>query len=352
VWWRAALVALAAAAALAPVPSHLVERVYSSGVYPLWQPHITRLSNLTPVALLDVLLIVVVATWIAVTVRDVRRGSWLRAAVSAGLRTIVWSAGFYIVFLGVWGLNYRRVPLVEVLQFDASAVSPASVRDLAFATVDRMNVLYGDGHRATAAAAGDVDSSLAAAFSRALGDLGRSAVIVPARPKWTVLDAYFRRAGVDGMTDPYFLETLVAGELLPVERPFVVAHEWSHLAGIADEGEANFVGWLTCMRGVPAYQYSASLLLYAELAGALRGRDRSLVAARLAQGPRDDLLAIARRHEQHVNRRVAAVGWRVYDRYLKANHVERGAASYADVVRLIIGVRVSASGVPLRRSVE
>jgi len=51
------------------------------------------------------------------------------------------------------------------------------------------------------------------------------------------------------MTDPYFLETLIASDLLPFERSFVAAHEWSHLAGIADEGEANLAGWLTCLRG-------------------------------------------------------------------------------------------------------
>jgi hypothetical protein len=60
---------------------------------------------------------------------------------------------------------------------------------------------------------------------------------------------YFKAAGVEGMTDPFFLETLVAGDLLPFERPFVIAHEWSHLAGFANEGEANFLGWLTCMKG-------------------------------------------------------------------------------------------------------
>jgi hypothetical protein len=39
---------------------------------------------------------------------------------------------------------------------------------------------------------------------------------------------------------------------------------------------------------------------------------------------------------------VAAAGWRVYDRYLKANNVPEGTASYADVVRLALGVRLSA----------
>ena len=346
---RIALVIMAAAAALVPVPAGLVEKVYSSGLYPAWQPLATRVSNLTPIALLDVLMIAVAVAWIGAVVRDARRRSWHHTLVRASVRTIVWGAGFYTLFLAAWGLNYRRLPLVETLQFDAGAVSPESVHDLATATVARLNALYAEAHAASVAATDRVDPALSTAFARALADLGRPTVFVPAWPKGTVLNPYFRRAGVDGMTDPYFLETLVAHELLPVERPFVVAHEWSHLAGIADEGEANFAGWLTCVRGQPAHQYSGALLLYAELSSALRGRDRALVASRLAQGPRDDLFAIARRHEQNVNPRVADVGWRVYDRYLKANRVERGAASYDEVVRLVLGVRFSPDGVPLRR---
>jgi hypothetical protein len=351
VWPRVAVVTLAAVAALVPLPPRLVERVYSSGLYPVWQAFVTRVSNLTPVALLDVLLIALAASWIGAAVYDIRRRSWPRAGARMLARTIVWSAGFYILFLAGWGLNYRRVPLADTLQFDAGAVSPAGARDLALAAVDRINGLHAEAHGAPPSAAA-VDPSLSAAFTRTLGDLGRSTAIAPARPKSTMLGLYFRRAGVEGMTDPYFLETLVAGELLPFERPFVIAHEWSHLAGIADEGEANFVGWLTCLRAAPAQQYSGWLFLHTELAGALGRGDRSIVAARLAAGPRDDLVAIGRRREQYLNRRVADVGWQVYDRYLKANRVERGAESYADVVRLVLGVRFSASGVPLRKISE
>ena len=348
---RLALVIVAAAAALVPLPPRLVEQLYSSAFYPAWQPFATRASNLTPIALFDVLLLLVAVAWIAAVVRDAARRSLVQTLGRALLRTIVWSASFYLLFLAGWGLNYRRVPLVETLQFDAEAVRPDSARDLASATVSRANALHDEAH-AAASAGGLVDPALAAAFSRTLGDLGRPTVFVPARPKGTLLDPYFRRAGVDGMTDPYFLETLVDGELLPVERPFVVAHEWSHLAGIADEGEANFMGWLTCMRGAPAHQYSAALFLYAELSAVLAARDRAQVGARMAEGPRDDLLAIARRHARDVNPRVAAVGWRVYDRYLKANRVERGTESYADVVRLVLGVRHSPDGAPLLKSAE
>jgi hypothetical protein len=139
------------------------------------------------------------------------------------------------------------------------------------------------------------------------------------------------------MTDPFFLETLVASDLLPFERPFVVAHEWSHLAGFADEGEANFIGWLTCLRGDVPAQYSGWLSLYTELASGLPRRDRVDLAAGLAPGPRADLQAMADRLARNVSPAVSAAGWRVYDQYLKANRIEAGAASYAEVVRLALG---------------
>ena len=41
-----------------------------------------------------------------------------------------------------------------------------------------------------------------------------------------------------------------------------------------------------------------------------------------------------------VNPRVSAAGWQIYDSYLKANRIESGAASYAEVVRLVLGVRL------------
>ena len=43
----------------------------------------------------------------------------------------------------------------------------------------------------------------------------------------------------------------------------------------------------------------------------------------------------------------AWAGWRVYDSYLKANRVEAGAASYAEVVRLVLGARLASGGAPL-----
>ena len=348
--WAPLLLGIAAVvAAVLPIPAGLVERAYSGGFYRVFQPQVTSLSNRLPFSMLDATLALVVTLWAALAARDfVQLHPRRRAARSVAGRSIAWAAAAYLVFLAAWGLNYRRVRLTDSLRFDQTRVTAAAVQAAAAAAVDRLNALYAPG-RADQAGGASIDPALLDAMQTALADIGHRHRLVGGRPKTTLLDPYFRRAGVDGMTDPIFLETLVSTDVLPFERPFVVAHEWAHLAGIADEGEANFVGWLACLRAPPAAQYSAWLFLYRELAQSLPADQRASIAAALAAGPRADLRAIRDRIVAHVNPRVAAAGWSVYDSYLKANRVEAGAASYGEVVRLVLGTRLASGQQPLER---
>src|SRR5438874_8144505 len=344
---RGLLLGAAVVAAVAPTPAEAVDRLYAAGLYTRVQPLLTTMSNLTPVALLDLLVATAAAAWVGLAWRDVRaRTGRGRGVVVVLVRTATWSAAAYLAFLAAWGLNYRRVPLVEALPFDASHVTSDAARRAAADAVERLNALHDQAHAIGWPAADAIDAGLVDGLHRAVRDLRRGAAIVPARPKRTALDVYFRRAGVDGMTDPFFLETLVASDVLPFERPFLVAHEWAHLAGFADEGDANFVGWLACMRSATAAQYSGWLFLYSQLAQSIGPRDAAPIAAQLAEGPRADLRAIRDRFIRHVNPRVAAAGWGAYDAYLRANRIDAGTNSYALVVRLVLGARLP-SGAPV-----
>ena len=334
----AAIVAAAAVAALVPLPPAAVERFYSSSSYLIWQHGATGLSNHVGIALFDLLLVGVAGLWVVCAAADVRRGA-LRGVVRIVRRTIVWGAVIYLAFLASWGLNYRRVALAERLALDRRALTPDAARALTERTVERVNALYAPARAEGFPAGGIIDPRFAAAFDRAQRDLGAIRTAAPGRPKHTWLDLYFRRAVVDGMTDPFFLETLTASDLLPFERTFAVAHEWSHLAGYANEGEANFVGWLTCLRGDEAQQYSGWLFLYSEAAATLPPAERASVARRLDEGPRGDLRAIAARIARNESPRVADAGWRAYNQYLKANRVEGGTRSYGEVVSLVLGTR-------------
>jgi hypothetical protein len=338
---------VAVIAAIVPFPAVLVEKYYSRGLYVPLQRLVTAVSNLAPFALFDAVILLTAGWWLTRLAGDLRQHRGGRRALGRVLaRTATVAALLYLAFLAMWGWNYRRVPLVEQFAFDVSAVTPAAARELALAAVTALNVLHAPAHRSGFADFGP-EGDLAAAFARTQRGLGLEPQARPGRPKRSLLDRYFVSAGVAGMTDPFFLETLVASDLLPVERPFVVAHEWGHLAGFADEGEANLVGWLACIRGPESAQYSGWLFLYDEVAGSLAARDRSEVAAVLAPGPRADLRSIAERLRRNVNPALSAAGWRVYDSYLKANRIEAGTRSYAEVVRLMLGIEFDENWNPL-----
>jgi hypothetical protein len=163
---------------------------------------------------------------------------------------------------------------------------------------------------------------------------------VPGRVKPTLLAAYFRMAGVDGLTAPLALETLLNPDLVDVERPFTLAHEWAHLAGHAPEADANFVAWQVTSppEADPVTRYSGWLFLLSEAAQQVPAAARREALAALAAGPRDDLAAIARRQAARVAV-VERVGWRVYDSYLRSQGVAEGVASYSRVIELIVRAR-------------
>lgn len=331
------LIGAAALAALAPLPPVLIERWYSNAVYPPLQHALTRASNLVPVSLFDVTCAVALAALLISCMRAVRRAGWMKGFALALARAIVSAAAVYLVFLACWGLNYRRVPLQDKLAFDDDRLTRAGTDAFGARVVAELNALYLPAH-------GTRESldTLAAAFESSLHAL-RAPPIVVGRPKETLFGGYFHAAAIAGMTDPFFLETLVAPDLLDVERPFVIAHEWAHLAGYADESEANFVAWLTCTRADPRAQYSAWLGLFGHAFDA--AHDKRTMLRSLQPGPRIDLQAIADRYAE-TPPVVRFAARETYDRYLKANRVERGVESYDAVIELIVGTQFGAEGFP------
>ena len=256
----------------------------------------------------------------------------------------------YLWFLAAWGLNYQRQPLREQLDFRDDRITHAALRELAERTVDSLNALHVDAHQAGWPDLAATPAALAPSFVRAQRDLALPWTAHAGRPKRTLFNFYFTRVSIDGMTGPFFLETLTNETLLPFERAATIAHEWSHLAGYADESEANFVGWLVCMRGSAPTQYSGWLSLYGTVEGALAAiRSRGDDSARLDDGPRADLRAISDRVRRYAVPAASRAGYALYDRFLKANRVEAGVRSYGEVLRLLLGTRFKEDGAPVLR---
>ena len=336
---RAVIVTVAVAGAAIPLPRALVEAAYSQAAYPILRQFVIGFSSLTNLVLFDLLLIgglvALLAWWMLRLIRS-SRGGRLRVLASLAGQTVVVAAALYLVFLATWGLNYRRLPLTSRLGYAESRVTQPALESATVAAIEALNRLYGSTQDQIWPQLDELPVRLGPAFERVQDRLGVSPVAPGLMPKRSMLTPYFRRAGVDGMVDPFFLQILVNETVLPFERPFVTAHEWAHVAGFAHEGEANFVAWLTCLEGDDAMRYSAWSFLVPRLLAALSEAAQQRVGATLGPGARADFAAVRARLSRTIPI-VQRSARRLNDRYLKANRVASGVASYGEVLQLAVG---------------
>jgi hypothetical protein len=351
--FRVFVIVLAVAAGLAPIDAHLVERWYSTSIYPVIQRLLTPVSNLFPFAVLDVVVAAALCAVLVIVVRSVRRSrrkkTW-KPILLICARLVSASAVIYLVFLAIWGLNYRRVAMSERLVLNREPASTQGILELGRVAVQQLNTLHQSAHAEGWRTSPWRDRPMTNAFESVLARLSDARPAVPGRLKSSIIGPYFRWASVDGMMNPFGLEALANPDLLPFEKPFVAAHEWAHLAGYADESEASFVGFLTCVRAAAPTAYSGWLFLYWQINSEVSAADRQHLASALQDGPRQDITAVAERVRQGQIPVVRDAGWRVYDEYLKANRVEEGVRSYGLVLTLLARARFEDGWIPVRKS--
>ncbi|HWC78311.1 MAG TPA: DUF3810 family protein, partial [Blastocatellia bacterium] len=346
--------------ALIPFPADWVERYYSNGIYPITQRWLTPLSNSFSFPLGDLLTAVVAAAlliWWTIRIRRSPGTRW-RAIASLAFNTTVLAAGAYLAFLALWGFNYQRPPLISKLDYDATRLTDEAEGQLFFSAIERLNVDAVLAHSGPIPGEEEWRASLSQTLDEVVTEIGNRQRVTAAVPKTSLIDFYLGKTGVGGFTNPFGLEVVLNSDLHPLERPFTLAHEWAHLAGFADESEANFVALLACARSsMPVIRYSAWLALHPYLS-----MPRVLIEKAQQAGKWDDVLpkvvpealedlrAINERMERRLSPTLSRMQNRVYDGFLKANRVEPGIASYGLFVRLLLGTRFESDWVPAQRS--
>lgn len=319
-----------------------VEEIYGRRLYPVIQASLTSLSNRSPVAMIDIGLVVLIAGVIGIWILALKRAKKkrLRGLGNAMVATLTLAAVVYLWFLITWGFNYARQPLEARVPYDRSRISPAAVRALAEAAIAEANRTYAAAHAAGFPAIDAMPPALITALQEVERELGRPRTTVMARPRRSILSPFFRASSVSGMCDPFFLETLVNPDLTGPERPILLAHEWAHLSGYAPEDEASFVGLLAALRAGPAAEYSAWLDLAITAAAQLQPVTQQVVFKHFDEGPRQDRLGIYRRVMGSRIEAVDRVAWATYDQALRAQGVEEGVQSYSRVIELVLATNL------------
>jgi hypothetical protein len=336
-----------------PPSSGWVERHYSTGLYPKFQRVVTALSNHIPFAISDALILLVVIgipTWWIICLRRAGRGHRRSALLKLAYNTLTLAAGALLVFELFWGLNYVRIPLIEKLDYQQNRVTGEAIGQIGEQCVTQLNAASADAHAKPWPNATQWSAAIKPSFESVVAELGVPGGTTPGRVKGSIFNFYLAASGIDGFMDPYGLEVILNRNLSSVEQPFAMAHEWAHLAGFADESEANFIALLTCLRsGDTAVRYAGWLALYPELPVIPNDPKHPEAEFHLDPHVVADLKEIYRRRDREIRPWVNIAQWRFYDRFLKANRVTAGVASYGLFIRLLAGTRFDPNWTPSMR---
>ena len=323
------------------LPARWVERYYSTGVYPQLAAAVKHLTRRLPVPMLDVLLILAavgVPAWWVWKIRNAATGRKWFAAGNAALDTLALAAVLVCAFELLWGLNYQRLPLTAKLDWDAKRVTPQAVLELAKSDLESLNAEVTAARGQPMPPAGEWRAALEVSFRQVVRELGHRPDFTGGVPRRSLVNPYLDAAGIDGFINPFGYEVILDSHVLAFEEPFLLAHEWSHLAGFADESEANFIGVLACLRSdMPAIRYSGWLHLSFYLPR--QSANPAVSLPRLSPLVVSDINAIHARTAKHRAPAVASLQMKFYNGFLKSNHVQAGMASYGLVTRLIVGTR-------------
>lgn len=254
--------------------------------------------------------------------------------------------GLYAVWFETsWGWNYARAPLEARLQYDAARVTPGGATALRARAMSEMNALASAAH---AGAERPLDRArLQEAWLPVVRRAGDDWIPVVGDAKPTVANPFMEATGTSGFINPLTLNVQLAGDLLWFERPFDLAHEWSHVAAYAREDEANYLSIVACLRSSdPVVRYSGWFELFLYLP-----QKRRYARSEFAPQVWQDFAALRRRDSRHINVLLAHWTWRTYNVYLKSNRIASGIENYDEVTRLILGIPFDAAGLPQARRV-
>ncbi len=252
---------------------------------------------------------------------------------------------FYFLFTGMWGLNYHRRPIQEIVQIEEEHVSKAKLEMLCRRLIQLTNasrnlltqnqtqplqVSISQTQMLAQATAGF--QSIAKAYPElAYSHYSVKAVYVPQ------VMSFF---GVSGIYFPFTGEANVNMHPPAYLLPGTICHEMAHQIGFASEDEANFVAYLVCrLNPEPAFQYSANFTAMKYAMNRLRyvnPRAYKKIEKSYSPGVKQDLKQNRLYWESSQNP-IEVFTDGLYDLFLKANDQDEGIKSYSRVVELLMG---------------
>ncbi len=311
---------------------HTTEAVYSQTIYPVFATILSFISNVFPFSLDDIFYLFLIAgAFVLIALLILRKITFKKT----GKILLNVFAATYILFYLFWGLNYFREDLNKRLNLTEQKPDTGEfIRQLEMLIKDtnRSYYKYDDFDKNT------IDSLVELSYKKLAPALKINYPAGKRNDKKITFSRFFASAGISGYYGPFFNEVHVNKKLLPIEYPFVLAHEKAHQLGVTSEAEANFYGWLVCSQSnSKQLQYSANLyVLKFFLYQGYQLKEYPDLVKNLDKNVKADFKRIQKHWDELRNEKVNKVASKVNDTYLKTNKVEKGIEDYFGVVKFVI----------------
>ena len=322
----------------------VVERYYSMGAY-LFLSRLQRmLFGWLPVSVGD-LLYFAAGVWLLIslirTIRTFIRREAGRAWFFSFLRrTVFICLWVYVLFNGLWGLNYDRLGIAYQLRLRVHPYTTDELKMLTATLIRRLNET--DSLALVRRPELDTSRCVFGGAITAYDGLGREddRFRYPFPSVKSSLFSYIGLyIGYSGYYNPFTGEAQVNIRQLPFTQAYTTCHEMGHQLGYARENEANFAGYLSARRSPdPAFRYSTYFDLCMYAAAEMYSRDSLFVKEQVKllhpaiRKDYRDQRAFSRKYANPLETRV----WQLYGGYLRANRQPKGIVTYTEVTAWLI----------------
>lgn len=342
---------------------------YTFFIYPRIGAVLSHISGIFPFAIGDLFIALSIAWVILYPIYQIflkriliRKGWIIQDAILLKKRVVFGRVAEYLLwvyawFYLAWGLNYSQPNIFYRMKMMPAKVSEKTLKDFAYRYVDSLNLLSEACQIKGGELYGNIDDKT---FERlkdttslevltGYNKLPKQSLPMGINPpfnqhphaKTMVFSRFSAMAGVTGSMGPFFCEFTLNGAVLPHDYPSTYAHEFAHLLGVANEGEANFYSYIICTHSQDkAVRFSGYYHIFPHvLANVYRILGEKEFEA-LIKRVRPEIMVMAKSDRRYwLDKRCKALDAAqdfIFDLYLRGNNVKEGRKSYSGVVALIL----------------
>lgn len=331
--------------------------IYTTRIYPIIGTLLSPISGLFPFALGDLFIALSIVWVFFYPIYEIKwrkqlakrffflaakRGCYPKKKVVFG-RVAEYLLWVYAWFYIAWGLNYSQPNIYCRTGMKPVEVSEAKFREFAYRYADSINYLSEEFN-------GMVDDGLKNrvrdAVLKGYNEIGaKEGINAPfnqhPHAKTMLFTPLSSMSGVTGSMGPFFCEFTLNGDIRPHDYPAIYAHEFAHLLGIANEGEANFYSYIVCTASSDkAVKFSGYYHIFFHVLRNVFDILGEKEGEKFLKYIRPEIIQLARSDRQYwISKRCKALDAAqdfIFDLYLRGNHVAEGRKSYSGVVALIL----------------